>query len=256
MPFTLSHAAAALPLQRLLRGRAVLALLVIGSFIPDLPYFLPEPLTRINAHRLPGMILFGIPCGWLLYALWRYLLLAPIASLLPRAGAGLLLASQSQPPHPVRVANGTLCLLLGALSHVVWDAFTHQRGLIVHVLPALAHPLVHVGGHGLPSYFFFQHGSTLLGFVVLFFCARQRLRDATPAVLAAAPASHFSLRERIALLALLLLGTIAVAALRLSAPGAPVLCVYTAVCSTISAACVVTIAYAVAWQAGARSTQD
>ena len=249
MPFTLSHAAAALPLQRMLRGRAVLALLVIGSFIPDLPYFLPEPLSRINAHRLPGMILFGIPCGWLLYALWRYLLLAPIASLLPRAGAGLLLASQSQ---PVRVANGTLCLLLGAASHVVWDAFTHRRGLIVHVWPTLAQPLAHLGGEDLPSYFFFQHGSTLLGFVVLFCCARRRVRNAPPDVLAAAPASHFNLRERIALLALLLLGTIAVAALRLSAPGAPVLCVYTLVCSTISAACVVTIAYAVAWQAGAR----
>lgn len=247
MPFTLSHAAAVLPLQRLLRGRAMFALLVVGSFVPDLPYFLPDPLDNINAHRLPGLLLFGLPCGWALYALWRHVLLAPIAVLLPPAWGALLLTAESSPPPSHRFARGTLSLLLGALSHIVWDTCTHRRGLAVHVWPQLAQPLLRVGGHGLPPYFFFQHGSTLLGFFCLGLFVRSRLR----AVRGDLPAPRPPLQpvERCVAIALLALATLLLAGWRFSVADAPPLSAYTVVCGLVSAAGVVAVAYAAAWHA-------
>src|SRR5690349_9231341 len=97
MPFTLAHAAAALPIHRVLRGRAVYSMLVIGCFIPDVPYFLPEPLASINAHRLPGLVLFGVPCGWLIFLVWRAVLRKPCVALLPKRYADLLSPSLSTP---------------------------------------------------------------------------------------------------------------------------------------------------------------
>jgi len=246
MPFTLSHAAAALPLDRLLRGRAVFSLLVIGAFLPDVPYFLPQPLAGVNAHRQPGLLLFGLPCGWILYAAWRHLLLVPFAALLPPAWAAALLASARA--ERVRAGTGSASLLLGALSHIVWDTFTHRRGLAVHVWPQLAQPVWRLGDHAVPPYVLFQHGSTLFGFVCLVLFVRRRVRAAPPGE-CIVPGAQPSAREKIAAIALLALAALVLVGARFAATDAPVLCAYNAVCGTVSAAAAVAMVYAAVWHA-------
>ena len=54
MAFTPAHAAAAVPLHRLLGSRAVLSALVIGSMTPDFAYFLPLGVRRAQSHSLVG----------------------------------------------------------------------------------------------------------------------------------------------------------------------------------------------------------
>jgi len=251
MPFTLSHAAAALPLRRLLRGGAVFPALVIGCFIPDVPYFLPEPLASINAHLLPGLVIFGIPCGWAMYWFWQHALRGPAAALLPRAYANLVFSAPSSAAQTPRWWSITLSLLVGALSHVVWDAFTHRRGVVVHAWPALARPIVHVHGHALPPYFIFQDISTLLGLLCLAMHVRYRLQQAATNRLGAT-APQLPTGAKVAVLAALALGTVVLLGWMFSGPNAPVRSVYNFVCCTISASATVTVAYALAWHAGRR----
>ena len=248
MPFTLSHAAAALPLRHLLRRTAVFPALVIGCFIPDVPYFLPEPLYNINAHQLPGLVLFGIPCGWAIYALWFGLLLEPSAALLPRQYATLLSASRSPHASAVRAWSVTLSLLAGAVSHVVWDAFTHRRGLVVNAWPALAKPVLHLGTHALPPYFVLQHGSTIVGIVCLVLHARHRLRQVPSTRLAAESTPQLAAKHKITVAAVLSMATAGFVWCTFSAANAPTLSAYNFVCCCISTAATVSVMYALAWQ--------
>jgi len=57
MPLTPAHAAAVVPLWRLLGSRAVLSALVIGSMTPDFAYFLPLGVRRAESHSLAGLAL-------------------------------------------------------------------------------------------------------------------------------------------------------------------------------------------------------
>lgn len=57
-------------------------------------------------------------------------------------------------------------MLLGAASHVVWDAFTHASGWAVRLLPGLT-DVVAIGPFTRPWFRVLQHGSSLLGVGVL-----------------------------------------------------------------------------------------
>lgn len=247
MPFTLSHAAAALPLRHLLRGAAVSPALVIGCFIPDVPYFLPEPLCDINAHQLRGLVSFGIPCGWAIYALWFGLVREPAIALLPRQYAALLAISAPQHALLTRVWPTTVSLLAGATSHIVWDAFTHRRGFVVHALPALAQPMLHVGAYGLPTYLVLQHGSTLAGLLCLALYVRGRMRQTPCMSLAAEAAPRVAVTHKLALIAVLSLATAGLVWSTFSAADRPRFSAYSFVCCSISAAAAVVVAYALAW---------
>ena len=254
MPFTLSHAAAALPLRYLLRGIAVFPALVIGCFIPDIPYFLPDPFCEINAHQLPGLILFGIPCGWAIYAVWYEVLLQPSIALLPRKYALLVFASQAKREFVASWWSTSLSFVAGAISHVVWDSFTHRRGVIVHVWPVLAQPVLHLGGHALPPYIVFQHGSTALGIAWLVFHIRRRLRESpldTPAV---ESPPQLSAKARVAIIAALALVTAGLVWRTFSSGHPPALSAYNLVCRCISTGAVVMVAYAMAWHILRRHT--
>jgi hypothetical protein len=260
MPFTLSHAAAALPLRHLLRGAAVFPALVIGCFIPDVPYFLPEPFCNINAHYLPGLVLFGIPLGWTIYALWFGLLLEPSVALLPRPYSSLLSASALQHPLFARPWSVTLSLLAGAVSHIVWDAFTHRRGLVVHAWPALAQPVLHVGTHALPPYFVFQHGSTVVGIVCLVLHVRRRLRQVATIGPIAESTPQLKPKHKIAVAAALSVTTAGLVWCTFSSADAPRFSAYNFVCCCISAGAAMTVIYALGWhgyyrRAGRRNLQ-
>ncbi|MFC4160373.1 DUF4184 family protein [Chitinimonas lacunae] len=157
MPFTLSHAAAALPLARCCPRRLCLTALMVGSTAPDLPYFVGLLSLAADCHyRLHGLLL-AWAIAWLGWWLWcgaRPLLLP----LLPAPYAGLL-ATADCPRGGVRVG---LSLLLGAATHLFWDHFTHGGGLAVRWFTLLAEPLA-----GAPLYRWLQHGSTIVGLLAL-----------------------------------------------------------------------------------------
>lgn len=162
MPFTLAHPVAALPIWHASGRRLRLAALVIGSTAPDYEYFLRMQPGGTFGHTIPGLFLFCFPAAWLVLWLFDRFARRGVQALLP-SGWQLPLAP-GQHRHSALTTAGAL--LLGAASHVIWDAFTHKTGLGVMLLPVLAEP-VSAGSWSVPWYKVLQHGSTALGVAVL-----------------------------------------------------------------------------------------
>ena len=166
MPFTASHAAVVVPLAR--RG-LILSALVVGSMAPDLEYFLRLSFTSRYGHTLPGMFALSLPCG--LAALWLFhaILKRPLLTLLP-ASHEQRLARYAGPFHfaPARrFARILVSLMAGIVSHVVIDAFTHEHGQVVDMIPMLGVPVGRIGGLVVPAYMALQAAATAVLSLVL-----------------------------------------------------------------------------------------
>lgn len=177
MPFTLAHPAAVLPLAR---RPLVPAALVVGAVAPDVPYFLPLPRAAgswyepfVNAtttHTWPGALTVAVPSAAVLLGLW-WLVRAPLRSLV--VGEARDVGSAGGPPPVVlrSVAWGLASLVLGVLTHVAWDAFTHGDGALVERVAWLGEPLV----GDVPAARVLQHVSTAAGLLVLASWAGRRV---------------------------------------------------------------------------------
>ena len=62
----------------------------------------------------------------------------------------------------------TISILIGAASHIFWDSFTHDHGYFVQTIPALQNSVDFLGRQ-IPMLKILQHGSTLLGGLVIAF---------------------------------------------------------------------------------------
>jgi hypothetical protein len=82
VPFTASHPAAVLPLVRL---GLVPSALVIGSMVPDVPYFVPSPVGAGTTHSAIGVVTVDVVLGLVLYAVWHGLLAPGAVALAPAA---------------------------------------------------------------------------------------------------------------------------------------------------------------------------
>ncbi|TNF32917.1 MAG: DUF4184 family protein, partial [Deltaproteobacteria bacterium] len=60
-----------------------------------------------------------------------------------------------------------LGVLLGAATHLGWDAFTHRWGAGVRLVPALAEPVFSVGSYTVWGYRLAQHASTVAGLALI-----------------------------------------------------------------------------------------
>lgn len=169
MPFTFAHPAAAVPLLSHLGRFGVLSALIIGSVAPDLSYFLPWPVPRSESHSLFGLLWFCLPIGLISYVVFRILLKGPLLALLPtrvlcRLGVHTL-RFQSLPP--VSWAAVIASLFCGAITHLVWDAFTHNHAPGVTAFPVLQSHLFSIGTYHVYAYKLLQHGSTVAGLALL-----------------------------------------------------------------------------------------
>lgn len=191
MPFTLAHPAAVLPIQRLLPGRTVASALVIGSLIPDLPNLLPRLATRSDSHSLGGVLWFCLPLGLAAYVLFHLALARPLADLLPPTLAARVAPFLQDRArfHAAPLGCAAVSILLGALSHVLWDSFTHPGAPFVQAMPSLLQPWFSIGGEVVAGHRVLQFASTFLGLaVVVGWCWRWCRRDT-----AAAPPADGSL---------------------------------------------------------------
>ena len=122
MPFTLSHPAAVLLLGR--TGLPVGAM-VAGSMVPDAPMFVPVPGAYAVTHSLVGVVTVDVVLGVLGLAIWFGLIRDALVDVAPAAVRERLAATaRYSRTQWLLVPAG---VALGALSHVVWDAFTHPN---------------------------------------------------------------------------------------------------------------------------------
>jgi hypothetical protein len=163
MPFTISHAAAVLPLRRF--TRLPLAALMIGSLSPDFLYFIPWH-TGLMTHNFPALFWFCWPSGLALWFLFVRVVEAPTLALLPDDWRARFTPSEKR-ITPGLLTRTSIAVILGAATHVIWDSFTHGNTPVVDALPFLRVTVFEIGGYALPLYKLLQHLSTLFGLVVL-----------------------------------------------------------------------------------------
>jgi hypothetical protein len=169
VPFTFAHPAAVLPIRRLWPRAFVLSALVIGSMSPDFAYLMPQLVQRIESHNLRGSIFFCLPVGFATYVIYHVVLKIPLAVLLPaslqpRAAEQIARA----PGLPARSIPAVLfSLWIGALTHIVWDQFTHAGSRVVHAVPLLNTVVFHVSGYPIYLSRLLQHASTVGGLLAI-----------------------------------------------------------------------------------------
>ncbi|GGJ25962.1 DUF4184 family protein [Streptomyces brasiliensis] len=200
MPFTLSHAAAVLPAVRgdgTGRGRLVPAVLAAGSFSPDMTYYAASVLPGAMefgtvTHSFAGVFTVDVAIAWALVGLWL-LVREPLVALLPRGRQGRIAAlTRCGAPH-ARVRAGAVAwwyvsAALGALTHVVWDAFTHLDRWGMRLLRVLGREVA-----GSPLYWYLQYGGSAVAALVIAAFVVYAVRRA-PARLAGMPS--LSVRDR------------------------------------------------------------
>src|SRR5690349_7555787 len=119
MPLTISHAAAALPVHWLSKGRLPLLALVLGSMSPDFAYFLPGDWARISTHHTAGVFLFCWPMAMAAWLFYVSVLERPTLALLPEHWRPKFAASERISPRSLVMASAGI--ILGAFTHVIWD---------------------------------------------------------------------------------------------------------------------------------------
>jgi hypothetical protein len=168
MPFTISHAAAVLPFSRLLARWRLLSAVVIGSMVPDFGLFFPWRLPRVETHSLVALFAFCLPVGMVTYWVFQYLIKAPVLEVLPD-GAYARWRPFSSPADIASIRQWILVafgVLAGAVTHLVWDAFTHENARGVRLVPWLEEP-IDIGAHHIRAIRLLQDASSLIGLAVV-----------------------------------------------------------------------------------------
>jgi len=168
MPLTLSHPAAAVPLAR---WGLILSALVVGSISPDFLYFYCLSTRCQFGHTLLGIFLFDIPAGLVILWIFHRILKQPLFSLFPISHQQRLIpfVNEFQFFPLRRFLLIIVSLLIGTLTHIIWDSFTHYSGWVVQQLPILISPVIEIGQKTIRFHHILQHGSTLLGAALLLY---------------------------------------------------------------------------------------
>src|ERR1700689_4490233 len=219
MPFTVSHIAAVLPGYRPLTRAHAFTAAVIGSMVPDFGLLVPGFMTRWQTHSLAGLFTFCLPVG--LTAYWLTLLLIRPAMIEVVPDGAYLRLRAAHPPASIRQVSAWLyagaALLLGAATHLLWDAFTHEDARGVRMFPLLTDYGPEMAGHSLHLYRWLQYGSSLLGLALVAMALVLWLRHA-PAP-AKAPLRRIGARERALWLSAYVLPSLLIMAWECTRPG-------------------------------------
>jgi hypothetical protein len=157
VPFTPSHAVVAIPLRRL---GLPLGAVAVGAMSPDTAVFLPRLFDYGHTHSLQGVVTTDLAVGWCVVVVWWLWVRAPVVDVMPD-GVRRRLRLEQPRWHSVRWWVAVVVgVALGALTHIVWDGFTHTAAWGADLVPALRDP---VGPLPLTSWL--QYASGLGGLV-------------------------------------------------------------------------------------------
>jgi len=166
MPFTVAHAAAALPLRRF---NLIWSAFLVGSMAPDFPYVVGTIAYRPLGHEFPGLVLFTLPASFVVLWLFHIAIKRPVAGLLP-------ITVQQRLSGPLgefkfggvtRILAIAFSIILGIATHIIWDSLTHP-----YTWPRLHWAWLRstvdlpTGGR-MPTYTLMQYGSTFIGLLAL-----------------------------------------------------------------------------------------
>lgn len=182
MPFTfLAHQAAVIPLKLARPSWFDGTALVLGSLLPDCEYAWQEIPEAGWAHTPEGVLFFVLPAGLVLSWLVRRVIAGPLAAHLPDGPRFRLrdyAALETAPRGFLALVRAAAGVLVGAATHVVWDACTHAGTFVSSGVAWLETPLVTVSGFPIRTTGVFQivssAGGVLVSLALLHAIARRR----------------------------------------------------------------------------------
>jgi hypothetical protein len=171
MPFTFSHPAIILPLPFLSRNRFSLTGLVIGSMTPDFEYFIRMKIQSSYSHSVVGLFWFDLPLGILLAFIFHNIVRDSLFENLPFTLKSRFFVFTKFKWNTYFINNWFVVLtsiLIGAISHIIWDGFTHGNGYFVERISFLM-KTVDLIGIQIPIFKILQHSSSLAGGIIIMF---------------------------------------------------------------------------------------
>jgi len=175
MPFTFAHPAAILPLRRSRFLQTVP--LIIGSLVPDVPYFFPTRFGREfpDTHTIYGSFSTCLPLGVALLVL-TLILREPLTVLLGARARWICLRSIERfNARPLHWPIALLSIVIGSWTHIAWDSVTHQTGWTASRVAALSAP-VSIFGWDTETSHLLQYLSSVFGLVALALWFRSLLK--------------------------------------------------------------------------------
>ncbi|HTV81841.1 MAG TPA: DUF4184 family protein [Acidobacteriaceae bacterium] len=166
MPFTLSHAAAAIPFRR---TRLIMSAIVTGCFVPDFPHFLLLSRHVAFSHTIVGMFVLDLPLA--IVALWIFhaFIKQPMLMFFPSGVRRRLTTSVDTfgfwPPE--RLSLIVLSILTGTTTHLLWDAFTHDNSWICQNWAFLRRWVDLPVTGGMPMYTLLEYASSVFGLALV-----------------------------------------------------------------------------------------
>lgn len=166
MPFTLAHAAAALPFRRL--RLFIPSAVVVGTLAPDFAYFLQLTPRGGYGHTFAGAFLWSLPLALLVLWIFHGLVKKPLVQLFPD---GIRLRLRPNEPFPFGGFSRFLLLafsaLIGIATHIIWDSFTHRNPWPTRHWALLRESAYLPVLGWLPYYKVLQYASSVIGILVL-----------------------------------------------------------------------------------------
>jgi Domain of unknown function (DUF4184) len=132
--------------------------------VPDFRVFFPG-MPRVETHSSTALLTFCLPIGMITYWMFQFLIKAPIVEVLPDGPY-----ARWQPVSAIANIRSLKQWLLaacgvlgGALSHLIWDGFTHDGGRGVRMFPVLDDTILDFGSRHLPAIYVMQDLGSLAG---------------------------------------------------------------------------------------------
>ena len=182
MPFTLAHPAAVLPLIAKRRKWLDVTALILGSMAPDFEYFIRFKPQAVVGHTFFGFFYFNLPLVLLGAYLWHFLMKEPLIVSLPlkmKRYATVLLC-ETWGLHSIKeLLVFAYSAIIGMITHVFWDGFTHVNAYFVARIPLL-HRTVHLPFFDVAVFQILQQASTLIGFAALLWFLHRSAKQGGP----------------------------------------------------------------------------
>jgi hypothetical protein len=169
LPYTISHIAAVLPLKKASPKYFSFPALAVGSLSPDFAYMLHSYGFAGLSHSLVGIATFCAPLS---------LLLLGVLYVLRQGFAKWLGLPRSYFDPDVKFSEllrqrwliFLISIVVGAMTHIVWDAFTHSGGYFVKMFPDVFSQAITIGFVKLRMFKWLQYGCSLLGLFAIACC--------------------------------------------------------------------------------------
>lgn len=166
MPFTLAHPGAVVFIKN---KHFNLSALILGSMAPDFIYFMLFSPSSNLGHTILGSIIVNIPLCFLLNYIYYKYIKDPFILNSPNFISKYYWSFLYTRNNVTNIKEAVVFMyssIIGMITHVFLDSFTHKTGYFVLKLNFLRQT-IDLLGHKIYVYKIAQHGGTVLGFIII-----------------------------------------------------------------------------------------